>query len=69
MRLAAYYDGRAQALALTTSQNNEDVKRFAALATILAAEKIAFGKKPSTPAEQLIELLKAAKSTTESIPP
>jgi hypothetical protein len=61
MRLAAYYDARAQALLLATELGESKAKAFADYAAVLGAEKISFGKEPSTPLESAVDLLRAAK--------
>lgn len=65
MRMAAYHEARAHALILASTHDEKHAKRFALMATVLAAEKIDFGKAPATPVEQLIELLKTAKTTVD----
>lgn len=62
MRIAAYYEARAQALSLTVVLNEKHATLFAELAATLSAEKIDFGNEPPTPTQQAIELLKVAKS-------
>src|SRR5580704_16474191 len=61
MKLAAYYEARAHALMLTKELGKDGTDALHKYAEILAAEKVDFGKEPSTPAENLIDLLKASK--------
>lgn len=65
MRMAAYYDSREISLILAGVHDAEHAKRFAQFARVLAAEKIQFSKRPPTPTEELIELLKNAKGLSE----
>jgi hypothetical protein len=53
VRLANFFDGRADALQL---MNNEDEKKFHALVGTLGGDTIEFGKVPKTPTEQVAVL-------------
>ncbi|HEX8458643.1 MAG TPA: hypothetical protein VF656_15210 [Pyrinomonadaceae bacterium] len=59
IRLVSYYEARADALLL---YNGSDAEQLQTLVSTLAAERIEFGKSPSTPIEQAAELLKSAAS-------
>lgn len=59
IRLVSYYEARADALLLYDGSNAEQLQTLVA---VLAAERIEFGKSPSTPVEQAAELLKSAAS-------
>jgi len=61
MRLAAYYDSRADALELAFLGTKEQVELFGQVSAILAAEKIDFGPQVATPLEAVADVFKAAK--------
>lgn len=59
IRLVSYYEARADALLLYNGSDAEQLQKFV---STLAAERIEFGKSPSTPVEQATELFKSAAS-------
>lgn len=61
IRLAAYYDARADALDLINSSINHDV--FINLVNSLSPENYDFGKMPKSPTDQAIELTKLIASS------
>ena len=61
MRLAAYYDSRADALELALLGTKEQAELFGQFSGDLAADKIDFGPQVATPMEALAEIFKAAK--------
>lgn len=61
MKLAAYHDARADALALTVRLNFSDAERFASFAKVLSAEKIEFVN-TKTPIDHAIETAKLIQS-------
>ena len=61
MRLAAYYDARADALWLMQTFEDGHAKRYQMLVDALNAEKIDFGKPPTTPLQHVIDLAKSIK--------
>jgi uncharacterized protein (DUF2267 family) len=58
-RMAAYYDGRADALELSQGAKKEMLE---ILVPLLSAETIDFGKGPSSPIERAVEVTKAVIS-------
>jgi hypothetical protein len=69
MRLAAYHEARADAIILAMETGTLHAENFAEFVSSLNAEKIEFGKEPTTPLENAVELIKAvgeaAKKTKE----
>jgi hypothetical protein len=61
MRLAAYYDSRADALELMLQGNKEQAELLSQFSLVLTADKIDFGPQISTPMEAVAEIFKAAK--------
>ena len=61
MRLAAYYDSRADALELMVVGTKEQAELFLQFSTVLSADKIDFGPPVATPMESLAEVFKSAK--------
>jgi hypothetical protein len=55
VRMISYYEARADALLLYGGSDAGQLQQFV---TTLSAERIEFGKSPSSPAEQAIELVK-----------
>ncbi len=51
MRLAADHEARADALLLMHKYSNDDADRYKKFVESLSAEKIDFGKTPSTPVD------------------
>jgi hypothetical protein len=63
MKLAAFYDSRADALEATQPTGD-----FATLVNLLSTQHIAFDKEPTAPTEQLATLLKqVAESSGKSM--
>jgi len=62
-RLSAYYDARADALELVSGQSIADLEQ---IIKALSPEGIDFGKTPSSPAEQAVELAKEILSRDRS---
>ncbi len=57
MRLAAYYESRADALEVAMADVGYiNTERLEELATIIAPERIVFGREPRSPAEAGVEL-------------
>jgi hypothetical protein len=71
LRLAAFYDGRADALKL--SPNGVNTMPFAEAVRAFGGEKVSFGPDPKAPVEQMTELLKEAGSRAgaarDAVPP
>ena len=61
MRLAAYYDSRADALELMLHGSKEQAELLSTLSGVLAADKIDFGPQIATPLEAAADIFKAAK--------
>ena len=59
VRLVSYYDSRADALLLYTGPDADQLQK---LVSTLSAERVEFGKSPTTPAEQATELIKSVAS-------
>lgn len=55
VRMASYYEARADALLLYEGKEAEQLELFVSM---LSAEKVEFGKTPQSPTEQAIELIK-----------
>jgi predicted PurR-regulated permease PerM len=62
IRLAGYYDSRADALELLDDGNGPDLERIAA---IFASESLDFGKAPPSPAQHAIDLAREIISSTK----
>jgi len=61
MKMAAYYEARADALLLMDSYDDNSSARYKSFVESLNAESIDFGKNPSTPIQQVIDIAKAFK--------
>lgn len=59
IRLASYYDARADALELTCLRNSEgDDELFEKLASILSSDNIDFSEAPASPAHEVLDFVK-----------
>jgi hypothetical protein len=58
IRLAAFYDARADAITLVENRPSEQLET---LVSLLSAEAIDFGKSPVSPTQQALELVRDMK--------
>ena len=62
MRMSAYYESRAESLSLMTEFGDAEAKRFQMFVDALAAERVDFGKQPTTPIEQVMEAARSLRN-------
>jgi hypothetical protein len=66
LRLASFYEGRADAIRMARG----DLKEFRKIVSVLSAEKVPFGPDAKTPIHQIVELAeKLSKAGARPIPP
>lgn len=61
VRLSAFCSFRANALSLALELSGREIEHYRKVSEVLAAENIHFGKEPTTPIENALEILKACK--------